>query len=164
MEKNNRYLPAYVTISHSCAALGLNEESLSYAERAIELGPKLAQSHLAKANALLAAEHDVEALSALESAYLCDPENAETQIEMGDVCSLNLPRKEEALEHYKKAIELNPALAPAYMRLANLCIGLGRTKQAAAAIETLRKLSPKAPELIELEAQLQKFEQHENRK
>ena len=164
MGKNNRYLPAYITISHSCADLGLNEESLSYAERAIELGPKLAQSHLAKANALLAAEHDIEALAALGAAYRCDPENADIQAEMGDVCSFNLQRKEEALEHYQKAIELNPATTPVYVRLANLCLELGHTKQATTALKALRKLSPKEPELVELESQLHKLEQHENSK
>src|SRR5439155_6632728 len=95
LEKNDRYLPAYITISYSCADLGLNDESLSYAERAIQLGPNLAQSYLAKANALLAAQHDSEALSALGAAFRCDPRNAEIQIEMGDVCLLNLKRSEE---------------------------------------------------------------------
>ena len=162
IEKDNRFLPAYITISHSCADLRLNEEALRYAARAIELGPNLAQSYLAKANALLAAEHDVEALSDLESAFRCDPQNAEIQLEMGNVCLWNLQRAGEATEHYRKAIELNPALTPAYVRLANLCLRLGQAREAAEAIGTLRKLSPKAPELVELEVALRKFGQSGN--
>jgi len=162
IEKDNRFLPAYITISYSYADLRLNEEALRYAARAIELGPNLAQSYLAKANALLAAEHDVEALSALESAYRCDPQNAEIQLEMGNVCLWNLQRAGEATEHYRKAIELNPALTPAYVRLADLCLRLGQAREAAAAIEILRKLSPKAPELVELEVALRKFGQSGN--
>ena len=73
---------------------------------------------------------------------------------MGDVCLSNLKRSEEALEHYRRAAELNPALGPAHARLASLCIQLGHPEGAAAAIATLRKISPKMPELAELEVHL----------
>jgi tetratricopeptide (TPR) repeat protein len=164
IQKDEHCVPAFVTISYSCTELGLTGESLKYADRAIELGPNLAQSYLAKANALLASEHDVEAYSALESAARCDPQNAQIQVEMGDVSSLNLQRTEEAIGHYKKATELNPALLSAYARLAELCIHTRQFNDAADALKIMRLLSPKAPELAALELELRQSDQSGNPK
>ncbi|HYT62003.1 MAG TPA: tetratricopeptide repeat protein, partial [Haliangiales bacterium] len=125
--------------------------------RAIELGPSVVQTYLAKANALLAAGRDSEALEALEAANRCDPQNAEIQIELGDVCLLNLRRTKDALAHYETALKLNPVLVPVYVRLADLHMHLGRSKDAQTDLETLRKISPRMPDLVALEARLRKL-------
>jgi len=157
LQKDARYLPALVTLSHSCADLGLNDDALNYANRAIELGPSVVQTYLAKANALLAAGRDSEALEALEAANRCDPQNAEIQVELGDVCLLNLRRTKDALAHYETALKLNPVLVPVYVRLADLHMHLGRSKDAQTDLETLRKISPRMPDLVALEARLRKL-------
>ena len=157
VQKEDRYLPAYITLSHSCSDLGRTNEALRYAERAIELGPNVAQTHLAKANALLTMEHDEQALAALEVALRCDPQNGEIQMEMGDVCLKNLNRSEPALEHYKQAARLNPALASVQVRLAQLYVERGDAGEAGAAVEHLRRISPANPALGILDERLRRL-------
>jgi tetratricopeptide (TPR) repeat protein len=154
---DDRHLPARIALSYSCTGLGLNEEALKHAERAIELVPDVAQAHLAKANVLLAMERDAEALSALESALRCDPKNAQIRMEIGDVCWRNLDQPNKALEHYREATKLDPTLVPAFAKLAEVSIRLGQTPEARNAIESLRKLAPTEPALAVLERALRKI-------
>jgi len=158
LQQNDRYLPACITLSYSCHALGMTNEALAYAEKAIGLSSNTAQSYLAKANALLGMERDVEALVALEAALHCDPQNAEIEMEMGDICWLNLNQPERAKGHYLKAKELNLALAPVYVRLADLHLKLGEIAEGRGAVTVLRRIAPNAPELATLEANLGKFD------
>ncbi len=158
IQKDNRNLPAYVALSYNCTALGVYDDAISYASRAVELATNNAQAHLAKANALLAAERDSEALAALESAFLCDPKNADIQMTMGDVCLQNLDRPNEAMNHYQSAVELDPALVSGYVRIAQLNIEQGEYNQAHAAIQTIQRIAPGNPALAVLEDRLSKLE------
>ncbi|MFM7802934.1 MAG: tetratricopeptide repeat protein, partial [Verrucomicrobiota bacterium] len=73
----------------------------------------LAQSHLALANAHLAAEQDAEALSALDEASRCDPANAEILLESATIRWRNLRDAAAALALLDRAIDLQPSLVPA---------------------------------------------------
>lgn len=157
LQIDERYLSAHITLSFNAQMLGFNDEALAHAEKAIALAPDTPQGYLAKANVLLAMERDVEALAALGTAFSCDPQNAEVQIEMGDVCLRNLNRPAEAMEHYKNASKLDPVFAPVHVRVADLQIKLGETNEARASLQTLRRISPNAPELAVLEGRLQKL-------
>ena len=156
--KDSRNLPAHIALANSCAALGASAEALAYATRATELGTNVAEAHLAKANALLAAERDNEALGSLESAFRCDPQNAEIQLTMGDVCLQNLDQPEEALRHYRAAVTLDPAFVSGYVRIAEMEIERGEAGRAREAVELIGKLSPESPLLKTLEARLTSLE------
>lgn len=154
-----RYLPAHVSLSAACLALGLTDHAMTNALRAIELAPNTPQPHLAKANVLLALERDDEAVAALEAALRADPQNAQLQIELGDVLLRNLDRSAAALEHYQRASQLDPTSVEAQVRLADLHLRLGNLTAARAALESARKLAPNEPVLAVLEQRLKKVEQ-----
>lgn len=157
LQSDDRYVPAYITLSFTCQLLGSNAEALTFAERAVALSPNAAQSHVAKANALLAAERDAEAIAALEAAFRCDPKNADIQSELGDVRWRNLNQPAEAFDHYKKATQLNRTLLKAHWRLAELAIERKDSTEARAAIHTIRRIAPNEPGLANLESRLQKL-------
>ena len=78
-------------------------------------------------------------------------------MEMGDVCLKNLNRSEPALEHYKQAARLNPALASVQVRLAQLYVERGDAGEARAAVEHLRRISPANPALGILDERLRRL-------
>jgi len=158
VQKEAQNLPACIALSHSCVALREFEEALIYASRAVELETNSALAYLAKANVFLAMERDEPALSALESAFRCDPRNAQIQMTMGDVCLQNLDRPNEAMEHYRMAVKLDPALLSGFIRIAQLNIERGQAEDARKTIEIVRKLSPANPALALLEEHLSKLE------
>ena len=151
-----RYVPAWVGLSASCLALDRKQEALDYANRAIELSPNQTYPHIAKANALLAMERDEETVVELEAALRGDPRNAQLHVELGDVLLRNLTRPLEALDHYRKARELDPTLTAALLRLADLALDLGQTNEAKIALEEARALTSNAPALNVVEKGLWK--------
>jgi tetratricopeptide (TPR) repeat protein len=146
LQRNDRYLPAHITLSFSCQASRQFDRALAAADRAIALSPQTAQAHIAKANALLGMERDEAALAELDEALRCDPKNAEIQMEMGDVCWRNLNMPEAALKHYVAATNLNPALAPAYVRLGDYYLSQRDAQRAEPVIQILQRLAPDRPE------------------
>ncbi len=148
------FFPARVTLSASCLALDQNEEALDHARQAIALNPRHAFPHIALANVLLAMERDSAALAELETAVQCDPQNANLQMDLGDICLRNLNRPTEALEHYRRATELDPVLAPAWLRLAELDLRLGNTNECRAALQEARELTPDDPIIKGIETRL----------
>jgi tetratricopeptide (TPR) repeat protein len=151
LKLNDRYLPAYITLSYSCQALGQYDAALAAAGRALALAPKTAQAHLAKANAFLGMERDKDALAELEAAFADDPKNAEIQMEMGDVCWRNLRAPDEAFKHYVAATNLDLALAPVYVRLGDFYLTRGNSNAVQSVIQKLRRVAPDIPELPVLE-------------
>jgi tetratricopeptide (TPR) repeat protein len=157
IDPNN--LAATIAMSLAAAALGDTNQALQWADQAIQLSPASAQTHLAKANALLAGERDAEALDALLEASRYDPKNAGLHLQIGDVLLLNLDRADQALEHYRTACGLNPALVSAQIRLARMLIEQENTGEAKRVLTVIRKLDPANPALAILESQLPRDEQ-----
>jgi tetratricopeptide (TPR) repeat protein len=158
LQKDPNYVPVLITLSLCQQNLGENEAALATAERAIGLAPNVTQGHIAKANALLGMERDDEALKALAAAAQLDPQNAEIPMEMGDILWRNLSRPADARERYHLARQLNPGLAPVYVRLADLSLQSGEIEEAQAAITSLRRIAPQLPELAVLERKLAKVQ------
>lgn len=159
LQQNSRHAPALAALAASCLALGLTNEALAHANRAVELAPNNAQSHLAKADVWLALDQDAQALAELATAFRCAPQNAQLQLDMGEICLRNLARPQEAIAHYEKAAELDLTLVPAWVRLAELHLRLTNYNRARQALETLRKLAPGEPTVTSLWQRLPKAEQ-----
>lgn len=156
LEKDQNYVPALITAALIEGQLGQNEQALATAERAIALAPKLAQPHIAKANALLGLERDQEALAALEAARAADPQNSEIHLEIGDVLWRNLNRPREAKPQYEAARQLDAVSVRAHMRLAELHAQLGETGEAKKVLGRLRRIAPNHPALDAFERKLEK--------
>lgn len=128
--KDPKAVAPRITRSHALAQLGDLEAALSEAREAVHLAPRLAQSHLALANAHLAAERDAEALLALEEASRCDPANPEILLETATVRWRNLHEAGPALDLVQRALEINPALGPGLRLKAEVQEAIGDTEGA----------------------------------
>lgn len=153
--RDPNHVAGIVTLSYSLAQMGRFHDALGAAERAVALSTNIPQGHIARANALLGLERDVDAVAALETARLLDPQNAEILLELGDVLWKNLERPAEAVSRYETARAIHPALGGVYVRLASILPGLGRPSEARQALATLRRVAPGAPEIGPLERALQ---------
>lgn len=131
--------------------MGNASAGMQDAREAIRLSPRLAQAHLALADALLAAERDAEAVAALQTASECDPGNAEIHLEIAEITWRNLGNKTAALGHLQQAIELNPALVRAQLLLGSLQLELGDRDAARKTVSILRRLAPDSREVLDLE-------------
>jgi cytochrome c-type biogenesis protein CcmH/NrfG len=135
-----------ITRSHAHAQLGNHEAALSEAREAIHLAPRLAQSHLALANAHLAAEQDPEALLALEEASRCDPANAEILLEAATIRWRNLHEGAPAMALLNQALEIHPALVPALRLLAEIQGATGDSEGSLRTTSVLRWLAARSGE------------------
>jgi tetratricopeptide (TPR) repeat protein len=135
-----------ITRSHAHAQLGNQEAAISEAREAIQLAPRLAQSHLALANAHLAAEQDPEALLALEEASRCDPANAEILLEAATIRWRNLHEGGAALALLNKALEIQPALVPALRLSAEIQAATGDSEGSQRTMVVLRWLTTRSGE------------------
>ncbi|MHB8522930.1 MAG: tetratricopeptide repeat protein [Limisphaerales bacterium] len=159
IQKDDRNVSALLTLSTCCAGLGLTNDALAYASRAIELSPNNAAPYVAKANALLGMERDTEAVAALEAALRCDPKSAHLHNQIGDVFLRNLDRPADALEHYRQASNLDPTTAAAFVRLTDVYLRLNQPGEARQALDTARALAPREPVIGVLDARLRKLTQ-----
>ena len=130
-----------ITRSHALAQSGNLEAALSEARQAVHLAPKLAQSHLALANAHLSAEQDAEALTALEEASRCDPANAEILLESATIRWRNLRDGQAALTLLDRAIDLQPSLVPALRLRAEIQEDIGDAEGARRTTGVIRWLA-----------------------
>src|SRR5262249_38579380 len=127
LKLNDHYLAAYVTLSYACKSLGQFEEALAAADRALALAPATSQAYIAKAIVFLAMDRNQDALAMLELALRSDPKNAEIQMKIGDICWRNLNDPAQAVSRYQAATNLNPTLAPVYVRLGDFYLMCGDT-------------------------------------
>jgi len=144
---------AYVNLAVSCLRLGLAEEALDCADRATELAPFMAQTHVVKAAALRAMKRDIEALSALEVAIRCDPQDPAIRVRAGDVC-MSLNRPADAKQHYLNATRKSAGTGRGYLGLAEAHMQLGEFSEAATALEAAREIAPREPKLAALKKRL----------
>lgn len=154
LSKEPTQLAAWVTLSFAEAQLQRFQDALDAANRAIALNTNVAQPFLARANAYLGMEKDQDAVESFLLAARADPTNPEILLELSDVLHQNLQRGPEALTYVRKARALDPTRPAIYPRLAMLELSFGTSSAAADAIQTLRRLNARAPELPELERAL----------
>jgi len=157
IELDPKNLSGYVNLASSGISLNLTNEALKYADKAIEISPNTPHGFLSKANILLALEHDAEALEALKSALEFDPQNAQLQLEIGDVCLYNLSRPKEALGYFQRASQQNPTWPAALVSLADVHIRMGNTNEALASITAIEKLDSRDPSIPFLRERLSKL-------
>jgi tetratricopeptide (TPR) repeat protein len=154
IQRRSDCLNAYYVLTESCLALGLGEEAMAHAERAIQLAPAEFRPYIAKARVLLHGNQYTEALAAFQAALRRDPGNPHILMEMGDLCVRLLDQPLEALSYFKQANQLDPQLVPILVRLTDVYLRLGQTAEARAWLEKVRGLAPEEPVVKVLEARL----------
>jgi predicted Zn-dependent protease len=79
-------------------------------------------------------------------------------VQIGDVLLLNLGQTNAALQSYQKASDVDPTLAAAQVRLAQLHIEAGRTNEARQAVARLKRIAPEDRSIEILESRLARAE------
>ncbi|MDD5350089.1 MAG: tetratricopeptide repeat protein, partial [Chthoniobacteraceae bacterium] len=113
-------------------AIATEDEPAS--EDALGLRDKLAR-------ALMDGGHRDQALEVLQKMAADAPQRVGTQALLGDIHLLD-GRVEEALVAYREVIRLDPSIAPAYLRVADLEMRLGHSEQALSTLGQARKRFP----------------------
>lgn len=149
IETNN--VPALVALSAVAISLGDVTNALDTAERAVALAPEAPQPFLAKANAELARSNNVAAIAALRQALVVAPGSGSIHMDIANILLMNEDKATEALAEYEQAIQREPWLIPAHVRIAQIRLREGRTNDALAAIRTARQYAPNDTNLVMFE-------------
>ena len=132
---------AQVNHANALWALGRAQEALERYDRALALGPQLAEVHHLRALALLALAREHEALASLERALALRPQFPAAWCDRGRVLRL-LKRLGPALASYERAIALQPMLAEALNGRGNVLQQLGRHGEALDSYERALAINP----------------------
>lgn len=149
METNN--LTALVTLSAVAISLGDVTNALATAGRAMALAPEMPQPFLAKANAELARSNNAAAIAALRQAVAVAPTSGSIHLDIANILLLNEGNTAEALAEYKLAVEREPWLIPAHVRIAQIHLREGQTNDALVAIRAARQYAPNDTNLVRFE-------------
>jgi tetratricopeptide (TPR) repeat protein len=87
------------------------------------------------------------ALATLDRWIEEDPRSAKAHFWRGWVVE-RLNHREDALDDYRRAVELDPGLVDARLRVAEMCLDQTRVEEAAPHLEALKKLAPDRPEVL----------------
>ncbi len=113
--------------------------------RALAINPRQPGLHFEMGRALLASSQSEsvrdEAQQCFEAELALSPTDANSEYELGEVYAL---RSEftVALEHYSRALQLQPALVEAHLAIAKTLSSLGRSGEALPHLETAEHLDP----------------------
>lgn len=140
--------------SRVAVALGRTDQGLALAREAVERAPRLAEAHVAEANARIGREEDEEAVTVLERAIGLAPGSVELRLQLGDVLWFNLGRSEAARRHYLRALEQDPIHPVALERLASWEIERGDLEAAGRLMRTLERLAIDPGAVAELKARM----------
>lgn len=110
------------------------------ARRALEIDPELAEAHAALGYVQIVAQNAPAALRSLERAVEIKPSYAQGHHWLGYLLALG--PLDRAFEHVSLAVELNPALAPAYGTLAWIHLSMGEPREALAEARRARQRLP----------------------
>ncbi|MBX3747094.1 MAG: tetratricopeptide repeat protein [Verrucomicrobiae bacterium] len=133
---------------------GMTDRGLALAQEAVLRAPRLAEAHVAVANAWIGREDDAEAVAALERAIELAPGSVELRLQLGDVLRFNLGRVEEAQGQYRRAWERDPIHPVALERLASVEIERGNWEGAMGRVRALERLGIDREAVAALKAEL----------
>ncbi|MCH9035315.1 MAG: tetratricopeptide repeat protein [Planctomycetes bacterium] len=121
--------------------LGSFAKALQYADRAIELGPTVAQAYLTRARTLIRMDRAEEAMSAMEHFLSLESENDSVRFDLAN-SYMALDRPIEAKVHYATLAEHVPNSIQAHLRLCEACIRTEDWEEAESALANAQQVAP----------------------
>ncbi len=131
-------------LGHVRRAQGRVPEAADFYRHAIRVDPGKPEAYHHLAQMLRAAGKPDEAASVLQDALAIAPDNARTHLELGlaHAARTDFPRAEES---YRRALDLQPDLAPAAQALSAAFIAQGRVDEVEAVVEGALKHAAAGP-------------------
>lgn len=121
--------------------LGSFAKALEYADRAIELGPTVAQAYLTRARTLIRMDRAEEAMSAMEHFLSLESENDSVRFDLAN-SYMALDRPIDAKVHYATLAEHVPNSIQAHLRLCEACIRTEDWEEAEVALANAQQVAP----------------------
>jgi tetratricopeptide (TPR) repeat protein len=128
-------------LGNSYDKVGDTEQAMLALERAVEINPSLAESHINLGNIYLNKDRIKEAIREYESAMEIDPDNAKIHNNLGSAYSRR-GRLSDAASQYLRSIELEPNYIQAYKNLADVYCRQDKYGQAAAQLKEALAMAP----------------------
>jgi len=140
-------LPSTEGPDHSSAGVDRDIERL---RQTVTKEPGNINARIELGNLLMDAGRFSEAIDIYEEIIGMDPENVDVRVDLG-TCYRNSGEPERAVEEYKKALRYDPKNLYAHRNLGIvLAYDLGRTREAIAELEAYLRLSPDAPDALQV--------------
>lgn len=133
-------------LGNSYNEVGDTEQSMLALEKAVEINPSLAESHINLGNIYLTKDKTNDAIDEYETALEIDPDNAKIHNNLGNAYTKR-GRLNDAISQYTRSIELEPNYTEAYKNLANAYCGQEKFGQAAAKLKQAITIEPQDPNL-----------------
>jgi adenylate cyclase len=142
MALDNNNSDAYIVLSYLLIMKKDHEEAIAAAKQAITLNPSAADAYFGLGIAFFFSSKPKEALDYLKKAIRLNPMPPSDYYLILGHCYRSLERFAEALEVYKKAVEIAPGNIYAHLGLAVLYIFMGRDHEARAAASQVLSIDP----------------------
>ncbi len=142
MALDNNNSDAYIVLSVLLIMKKDHEESIAAAKKAITLNPSAADAYFGLGHVLFFSSKPKEALDYLKKAIRLNPIPPSDYYLFIGHCYRSLKRFTEALEAYKKAVEIGPNNIYAHLGLAVLYIFMGSDHEARVAASKVLRIDP----------------------
>lgn len=127
-----------------------SDREIEVLKEIISKDPKNLDALIKLGNISMDSKRFQDAVDAYGRALEIDPRNVDVRVDMG-TCYRNLGNPNQAIEEYKKALSYNPNHLYAYKNLGVvLAFDLHREEEAIKAFQTYLKLSPNAPDALQV--------------
>ena len=142
MALDNNNSDAYIVLSYLLTMKRDHEKAIAAAKQAITLNPSAADGYFGLGIAFYFSSKPKEALDYLKKATRLNPMPPSDYYLILGHCYRSLERFTEALEVYKKAVEIAPSNLYAHLGLAVIYIFMGRDHEAQAAASKVLSIDP----------------------
>jgi putative PEP-CTERM system TPR-repeat lipoprotein len=142
------------TLTMAYAALGKPEQAQAALSAALAAEPTHAPALLLSARQKAASRDFDGAMALLDEVIAREPANTEAWKLKGDLLLYVQNKPDDALVAYRKALEINPKLAPAHMAILSVLMRQNKLDEATKQLEQLKTFAAKNPQTKFAEAQL----------
>jgi tetratricopeptide (TPR) repeat protein len=120
---------------------GRASEALKYAQRGVEIAPRVWEAHVILGRVLCQLSRFPEAIGQEEQALQINPDSARANFSLG-VALMNMGKVPEAMKHYEQALRIKPDYAGAHLNLGAALEKLGRNADAIRHYEEASRIAP----------------------
>jgi tetratricopeptide (TPR) repeat protein len=135
----------------ACIKAGQDDQALTALERAATLNPTKGEAYLKMATIYEKRKDHVRAQEMYQKFSAADPANAAVSLYNIGVIAWNENRAKDAVQYYRKAVELDPQYAVAHRELARALMSSQDFTGALKHFQEYLRISPKAPDAREIQ-------------